>query len=67
MIQLEEAKYQVMLQRIDGLGAVLLQEHDGNWLPVAFILRAMTSAEKNYAQIDKEFLGLVFACEKFHE
>ena len=32
----------------DGLGAVLLQEHDGNWLPVAFISRAMTSAEKNY-------------------
>ena len=51
----------------DGLGAVLLQEHDGNWLPVAFISRAMTSAEKNYAQIKKELLGLVFACEKFHE
>ena len=51
----------------DGLGAVLLQEHDGNWLPVAFISRAMTSAEKNYAQIEKELLGLVFACEKFHE
>ncbi|KAK2176170.1 hypothetical protein NP493_677g00010 [Ridgeia piscesae] len=51
----------------DGLGAVLLQEHDGNWLPVAFISHAMTSAEKNYAQIEKELLGLVFACEKFHE
>ena len=51
----------------DGLGAVLLQEHDGSWLPVAFISRAMTSAEKNYTQIEKELLGLVFACEKFHE
>ena len=51
----------------DGLGAVLLEEHDGNWLPVAFISHAMTSAEKNYAQIEKELLGLVFACEKFHE
>ena len=47
--------------------AVLLQEHDGYWLPVAFISRAMTSAEKNYADIEKELLGLVFACEKFHE
>ena len=51
----------------DGLGAVLLQEHDGNWLPVAIISRAMTSAEKNYAQIEKELLRLVFTCEEFHE
>ena len=49
------------------MGAELLQEHDGNWLPVAFISRAMTYAEKNYAQIEKELLGLVFACEKYHE
>ena len=49
------------------MGAVLVQEHDGTWLPVAFISRAMTSAEKNYAQIEKELLWLVFTCEKFHE
>lgn len=51
----------------DGMGGVLLQEHDGNWLPVAFTSRAMTPAECNYAQIEKELLGLVMATEKFHE
>lgn len=56
-----------------GLGAVLLQEHDSTestestWCPVAYASRAMTSAERRYAQIEKETLGVVYACEKFRE
>jgi len=50
----------------DGLGAVLLQCHDGAWKPVAYAARSMTETEQRYAQIEKECLGLVFGCDKFH-
>ena len=50
-----------------GLGAVLLQKHEGDWLPVAYASRALTATEQRYAAIEKEALGLVFGCTKFDE
>ena len=48
-----------------GVGAVLIQESDSTWKPVAFALRTMTETEKRYAQIEKEALAVTWACEKF--
>lgn len=50
-----------------GLGAVLLQKHATEWVPIVYASRTMTSAERNYAQIERETLGAVYVCEKFHE
>ena len=49
-----------------GLGAVLMQKHDTDWMPVAYASRSLTKTEQKYAQIEKECLSAVFACAKFH-
>ena len=48
-----------------GLGAVLLQRSDGEWKPVAYASRSISDTEKRYAQIEKEALSTVWACDKF--
>lgn len=45
-----------------GLGCCLMEEGQ----PVAFASRALTPTEQNYAQIEKECLSIVFACQRFH-
>ena len=51
-----------------GIGAVLSHvDSDGLEHPVAFASRKLASAERNYSQLDKEGLALVFAVKKFHK
>ncbi|CAB4014079.1 Hypothetical predicted protein [Paramuricea clavata] len=50
------------------VGAVLLQPgHDGSLQPVAFASRTLNTAEKNYAQIERESLAIVFGVTKFRQ
>ena len=45
----------------DGLGCCILQ--DGK--PISFASRSLNEAERRYSQIEKEFLSILFACNKF--
>ena len=50
-----------------GLGAVLMQRASPSdpWLPIQFASRTLSSAEKNYIQLEKEALSVVFGTDKF--
>ena len=47
---------------LKGLSAALLQDNK----PVAFASKALTDAEKRYANIERELLAVVFGCTRFH-
>ena len=48
-----------------GLGACLIQKHEGKDQPIAFASKSLTDAEMRYANIERELLAIVFACQRF--
>ena len=51
-----------------GVGAVLsVQGTDEHERPVGFASRTLNTSEKNYSQIDKEGLAVMFGLKKFHK
>lgn len=59
----KDAKTQVVTDASPvGLGAVLVQ----NRKVIAYASRALSDVERRYSQTEREALGLVWACERFH-
>lgn len=50
-----------------GVGAILSHCFDGVEKPIAFASKSLSASEKNYSQLHKEALALVFGVKKFHK
>ena len=49
-----------------GIGGVLCHLIDNVERPIYFVSRTLTTTERNYSQLEKEALAMVFALRKFH-
>ena len=49
-----------------GLGAVLVQEKNGDSRAVCYASRSLSQVERRYSQTEKEALALVWACKRFN-
>ena len=48
-----------------GLGAALMQEHEGRFFPIAYGSKKLTSAERKYSITKKECLAIMWGISKF--
>ena len=69
ILQLPDCSKQFVLRTDasqDGIGAVLMQENNGQMFPVSYWSRALRTAEKNYSTVEKELLAVVEGVKRYY-
>ena len=62
----DDGKFRVEADASEGAtGAVLSQEQEGEWRPVAFMSHGLNETERNYKIYDKEMLAIMLALEEW--
>jgi hypothetical protein len=57
----DKGKFKVEIDASNfGIGAVLSQQQEGLWHPIAFMSKTLSEAERNYEIYDKELLFFFF-------
>lgn len=72
VLKLYNPKHETMLEADSsnyGMAAVLMQRRGPNdpWLPVQFASRTLNNAERNYSNIEREGLSVLFGVEKYRK
>jgi len=49
-----------------GIGAILMQEHDGEMFPISYASKKLNNPELNYSTVEKECLAIIWAVKKFN-
>jgi hypothetical protein len=58
----DEGKFKVETDASNfGIGAILSQQQNSFWHPIAFMSKTLTEAERNYEIYDKELLAIIKA------
>ena len=63
---IDDAQFRVEADSSDfATGAVLEQEQDGNWFPIAYLSKTLNDTERNYPIHDKELLSIIRALKEW--
>jgi hypothetical protein len=64
----DEGKFKVKTDTSNfGIGAILLQQQDSFWHPIAFMSKTLSEAERNYKIYDKELLAIIKALQTWQQ
>src|SRR4051812_5404663 len=64
----DEEPFMIKYDALEGaLGAILSQNQDDKWIPIAFLSKVLNPTEYNYEIYDKELLAIITAFDEWQQ